>query len=59
MISIHAIQFLVEIINCTCLLLAGNFCSGRNNKKQERGGEDAHIKPYVEALKACSKIVCL
>ena len=38
MISIHAIQFLVEIINCTCLLLAGNFCSGRNNKKQEKGG---------------------
>ena len=28
MISIHAIQFLIEIINWTSPLLAGNFCSG-------------------------------
>ena len=28
MISIHVIQFLIEIINWTSPLLAGNFCSG-------------------------------
>ena len=55
MIYIHAIQFLIEIIYWTSLLLAGNFCSGI---QQERGKmfKSGHT---LKALKTCSKIVCL